>query len=79
MTKTTEVQNDVSKNDRRIVRGMCEKCGSKSLDLSEVKFKKVEILSTRSTRLLNVLSYRGQDLAERCICPVTTLPDPELN
>jgi len=29
VTKTTEVQNDVSKNDRRIVRGKCVKCGSK--------------------------------------------------
>ena len=29
MTKTTEVQNDVSKNDRKIVRGMCVKCGLK--------------------------------------------------
>ena len=82
MTKTTEVQNNVSKNDRRIVKGMCVKCGSKKSRFIRGKVQKGGDFvnsSTRSTRLLDVLSYHGQDLAERCICPVTTLPDPELN
>jgi len=40
ITKTTEVQNDVSKNDRRFVRGKCVKCGSKKSRFSRGKVQK---------------------------------------
>jgi len=45
MTKTTEVRNDVSKNDRRIVRGKCVKCRSKTSRFIRGKVQKMEILS----------------------------------
>ena len=40
MTKTTEVQNDVSKNDSRIVKRKCVKCGSKKSRFSRGKVQK---------------------------------------
>ena len=40
MTKTAEVQNDVSKNDKRIVRGKCVKCGSKKSRFIKSKVQK---------------------------------------
>ena len=44
MTKTTEVQNDVTEES---LEENVQSAGQKTLDLSQVKYKKVEILSSR--------------------------------
>lgn len=40
MTKTTEVRNDVNKNNRRIIRGKCAKCESKKTQFIRGKVQK---------------------------------------